>query len=118
MTRRVHTAVGRRETAKAVASYAAFRDLGPSRSLSKLHELFLKQAAESRQNGGKTPMPPTTSRHMLEEWSACFGWQERLRREQAETEAARRAEMIRQTEAQARQNAALMQQVGAGALAL
>jgi hypothetical protein len=78
----------------------------------------MRQAAESRQNQGKTPMPPTTSRYMLEEWSACFGWQERLRREQAEAEAARRGEMIRQTEAQVRQNAALMQQVGAGALAL
>jgi hypothetical protein len=38
MTRRVHTAVGQRETAKAAASYAAFRDLGPSRSLSYLAE--------------------------------------------------------------------------------
>ena len=116
MTRRVHTAVGRRETAKAVASYAAFRDLGPSRSLSKLHELFLKQAAESRQNGGKTPMPPTTSKHMLEEWSACFGWVGRAALHDAELDHARRAEQIRQTEQQARENARLQQQVGAGAL--
>jgi hypothetical protein len=63
-------------------------------------------------------MPPTTSRYMLEEWSACFGWQERLRREQAGAETARRAEMIRQTEALAREQALLMSTVGTGALTL
>lgn len=118
MTRRVHSAVGRRETAKAAASYAAFRDLGPGRSLSKLHEQFLKQAAESWQNSSKTPMPPTTSKHMLEEWSACFGWVGRAALYDGELDDARRQEQLRQTQDQARENAQLMQSVGAGSLAV
>jgi hypothetical protein len=95
-----------------------YRDMGSGRSISRLHAQLVRQAAESRQNQGKTPMPPTTSRYMLEEWSACFAWQERLRREQAAAEAARRAEMIRQTEALAREQALLMSTVGTGALTL
>jgi hypothetical protein len=108
--------VGRRESARAAEAYRRYRDLGAGRSLSKLHEQFLKQAAESRQNAGKTPMPPTTSKQMLEEWSACFGWVARAAVHDAEIDHARRAEQIRQTEQQARENARLQQQVGAGAL--
>jgi hypothetical protein len=111
MTRRVHTAVGRRESARAAEAYRRYRDLGAGRSLSKLHEQFLKQAAKSRQNAGKTPMPPTTSKQMLEEWSACFGWVARAAVHDAEIDHARRAEQIRQTEQQVRETARLQQQV-------
>jgi hypothetical protein len=55
---------------------------------------------------------------MLAEWSAAFHWQARLLTWQAEQDYARKAEMIRQTEKQARQNAELMQNVGGGALSL
>jgi hypothetical protein len=118
MTRRVHSVPPgeRKETAKAAASFAAYRDLGPGRSLSKLHEKFLQQAAESRQSGGKSPMPPTTSFKMLAEWCTAFHWTARVAAWEAEVDYARRAEALRQAEAQARQNAQLLQQVGQGAL--
>jgi hypothetical protein len=118
MTRRVHTDPGRRESARAAEAYRRYRDLGAGRSLSKLHEQFQRQAAESRQNGGKTPMPPTTSKQMLEEWSACFGWVGRVAAWEAEVDFACRQEQLRQTQEQARQNAALLQQVGAGSLSI
>jgi hypothetical protein len=86
--------------------------------LTKVHELFLRQAAESRQNGGKTPMPPTTSRHMLEEWSACFGWVGRAALHDAELDHARREEQARQVQAQAAANVQLLQTVAQGSLSV
>jgi hypothetical protein len=72
MTRRVHTVPPgeRKETPKALAAYACYRGMGSGRSISRLHAQFVRQAAESWQNQGKTPMPPTTSRYMIEEWSS------------------------------------------------
>jgi hypothetical protein len=113
VTRRVHHIVGeRRETAKAAAAFAAYRDLGPSRSLSRLR----KQAAEASQNGGNSPMPPTVSFKMLAEWCTAFNWVAYCAVHDAEMDAIRRAEQARLVAEQARQNSQTMQAVGAGAL--
>jgi hypothetical protein len=63
-----------------------------------------------------TESPPTRSLERLKFWSTVWGWQARLAVRDAEIEAAKRHEALRQAEAQARANATLMSHVGAGAL--
>jgi hypothetical protein len=50
MTRRVHSNTTEGKETPRAAAYAAYRDLGPGRNLSKLRERFVAQAAEARQN--------------------------------------------------------------------
>lgn len=119
MTRRVHSDAGERtETAKAFASYTAYRDLGPARSIARLHEQFMRQAAASKADGGKTPLPPTTSRQMLEEWCAVHQWVQRVTEWQAQQDAVRQAELRRQIEQQAREDLALVRQTARGAVSV
>jgi hypothetical protein len=109
MTRRVHTITGeRRETSKAWQAFCDYRDLPPGqRSLSKLAERYRTI----------TETPPTRSLQQLKEWSAAFAWQARCAVHDAEQDARRQAEMQRQIEARARQDAELLHSVGAARLA-
>jgi hypothetical protein len=118
MTRRVHTVPPgtRTETARAGAAFEAYKMLGPGRSLTRLRDKFVEQAAQARNNPGNTPLPPTTSHETLLEWSAAFDWQARIVDWEREAERARKQELLRQIERQARATAQLMQQVGQGAL--
>ena len=110
MARRPHAHVGeRRETPRARQAFADYAALPPGeRSLTKLVEKY-RTATES---------PPTRSLERLKFWSQVWGWQARLAVRDAEIEAAKRQEQIRQAEAQVCENNRLMQQVGQGSLAL
>jgi hypothetical protein len=65
-----------------------------------------------------TEDPPTRNLSRLKWWSQVWGWQSRLAVRDAEIEAAKRHEALRQAEAQACANAPLMTQVGQGALGI
>lgn len=115
MTRRVYTEDNGGETARAREAYRRYRDLGPARSLEKLCDRFAEEA-RAHQTDPTIPLPPSTNLDTLKGWSARWLWQARIAAWQAEQDYTRRQEMLKQAQAQARQNAQLMQSVGAGAL--
>jgi hypothetical protein len=65
-----------------------------------------------------TESPPTRSLERLKAWSTIWCWQARLAVHEAELDAVRRAEQARLVAEQARDNAKMLQQVGAGALGI
>src|SRR5919204_6226516 len=98
----------RKETARARQAFCDFRDMGPTRSLPKLLEKYRTSTED----------PPTRNLSRLKFWSQVWNWQARVALWESELDYARRQEHLRQTQEQARQNAALMQAVGSGALGI
>jgi hypothetical protein len=94
--KRIHTDPDRRETPRAAAAFDAFCRLGPGRTLTKLHQQFLAQREQHRQNPTATPLPPTCYLETIREWSAVFHWAARVAIWDAELQAARQAEMRHQ----------------------
>jgi hypothetical protein len=82
--------------------------MGPTRSLPKLLEKYRTSTED----------PPTRNLSRLKFWSQVWNWQARVALWESELDYARRQEHLRQTQEQARQNAALMQAVGSGALGI
>jgi hypothetical protein len=108
-----------RESSKAWASWQAYRAMPPGeRGIDRLAAQFKEQKRRHQSDPEGTPPPPTTNPATLRLWSSQFHWQARLAVEAAELDAARRAEQRRAVEQQARENALLQQQVGAGALGI
>ena len=100
MTRRVHNVTQPpKESAKAWAAWLDYRAMPPGeRSLANL-------IARYRSRSAAEEPPPTRRVDTLKTWSAVHNWQARLALWEAELERARRQETLRQTEAQAAENA-------------
>ena len=111
MTRRVHNVTQPpKESAKAWAAWLDYRAMPPGeRSLANL-------IARYRSRSAAEELPPPRRLDTLKTWSAVHNWQTRLTVWESELEQARRQEALRQAEAQAAENARVMQSVGAGAL--
>ena len=100
-----------KESSRAWQAWRDYAALPPGRrSLANLIEEYRRRSATE-------PPPPTRRLDTLKEWSQTFCWQARLTVAQAEAEQARRTELQRLAEAQARENAKLLHSVGCGAIA-
>jgi hypothetical protein len=69
-----------RETSRARQAWADYLALGEGRSLEKLAADYVSRSGSGPDPDRETgPAPPTRFLSTLKEWSARFGWQERLR---------------------------------------
>lgn len=74
-----------RETNKARRAFEDYFNLGPSRSIRKLHRTYIEPTSES---------PPTKHLRTLLEWSRVHGWQDRILQREAKIASAQLQEII------------------------
>ena len=78
------------ETVQAIIAFHDYKEMGPERSLSRLHAHYLAVA----QSDSDKPLP-TTSLRTIKHWSTTHSWQRRIKRHERAQVGASRLECLR-----------------------